>query len=74
MPFLGSWFGRQAAVNIKGLLDLSRDWRPDVVVGGTLDYSSSLLSAHLGVPHVRQAWDWMDFGPRTPVRRRRTGP
>ncbi|MFI1496037.1 nucleotide disphospho-sugar-binding domain-containing protein [Streptomyces platensis] len=61
LPFLGSWFGRQAAVSLEGLLELSRRWRPDIVVGGTLDYSTSLLSAHLGVPHVRQAWDWLDL-------------
>jgi UDP:flavonoid glycosyltransferase YjiC (YdhE family) len=61
LPFLGGWFGRQAAVSLDGLLKVSRDWHPDLVVGGTLAYATSLLSASLEIPHVRQAWDWVSF-------------
>ncbi|MET9535585.1 MULTISPECIES: glycosyltransferase [unclassified Streptomyces] len=55
--FAGGAFGRMAAANIEPLLALARDWRPDLVVGGTLSYAAGLLAAHLGVPFVRQAWD-----------------
>lgn len=61
LPFVGSWFGRQAAVSLPGLLQLCRDWTPDVVVGGTNAYAPALLKLHLGVPHVRQTWDWLHF-------------
>lgn len=61
LPFLGGWFGRQAAVSFDGLVKLADNWRPDLVVGGTLAYATSLLSSRLGIPHVRQAWDWVSF-------------
>jgi UDP:flavonoid glycosyltransferase YjiC (YdhE family) len=61
LPFVGNWFARQAAVSIDGLLALSRDWRPDLVVGGSFAYAAGLIAAHLGVPHVREAWDWLHF-------------
>ncbi|WP_370964517.1 nucleotide disphospho-sugar-binding domain-containing protein [Amycolatopsis sp. cg9] len=64
--FLGAWFGRQAAVGLPGLAAFSRRWRPDVVVGGTLDYTTALLAATLGIPHVRQAWDWLPLDEAHP--------
>lgn len=58
--FAGTWFGRLAAATLDGLLEVAGHWRPDLVIGGTNSYAASLLSAHLGVPHVRQAWDALD--------------
>jgi len=55
--FSGRGFGRMAADTLAPLLALARDWRPDVVVGGSLAYAAGLLARHLGVPYVRHAWD-----------------
>lgn len=55
--FTGRWFGRLAAACLGPLYELTEDWKPDVVVGGTLCYSAALLAAHLRVPYVRHAWD-----------------
>ncbi|MFF4412780.1 glycosyltransferase [Streptosporangium sp. NPDC001559] len=57
LPFTGVWFGRMAADWLGPLLELAREWRPDVVVGGTMMYVAPLLAAHLGVPYVRHTWD-----------------
>ncbi|AGI86993.1 glycosyltransferase [Streptomyces albidoflavus] len=54
---IGDAFGRMAAAYQEPLFALARDWRPDVVVGGTLTFSAPVLAARLGVPHVRHAWD-----------------
>lgn len=62
LPYVGRWFGRQAAVSLDGLLELTRHWRPDLVIGGTDAHAAGLVAARLGVPHVRQAWDWLHFG------------
>ncbi|MTD54540.1 nucleotide disphospho-sugar-binding domain-containing protein [Amycolatopsis pithecellobii] len=59
----GGWWGRLAAAGLGGLLELAADWRPDLVVGGTLCYAAPLLAAHLGVPYVRHAWDGVDPRP-----------
>ncbi|BBC30322.1 hypothetical protein SGFS_016160 [Streptomyces graminofaciens] len=56
----GGWFGRLAAESLPSLLEVSANWRPDLVVGGSMSYAAPLLAAHLGVPHVRQAWDTYD--------------
>jgi glycosyltransferase len=56
----GRWFARMAVASLPALTDLARDWRPDVVVGGTMSYAAPLLAAHLGVPFVRQTWDTTD--------------
>lgn len=61
LPFVGNWFGRQAAISLDGLLKLCQDWRPDVIVGGTNAYAPALLKAYLGIPYVRQTWDWLHF-------------
>lgn len=58
--FAGSWFGRLAAASIDRLRRLAEYWHPDLVVGGTSCYAASLLSAQLGIPHVRHAWDALD--------------
>ncbi|GAA1887294.1 glycosyltransferase [Streptantibioticus ferralitis] len=55
--FGGRGFGRLAADSLTSLRALSRSWRPDVVVGGTLSFAAGLLAAELGVPYVRHAWD-----------------
>ncbi|MFG2296197.1 glycosyltransferase [Streptomyces sp. NPDC048603] len=58
--FTGRWFARMAAETLPRMLEFCRSWRPDVVVGGTMCYVAPLLALHLGVPHVRQAWDAID--------------
>ncbi|MFJ3498496.1 glycosyltransferase [Streptomyces sp. NPDC086091] len=55
--FTGEWFGRMAAATLGPLTDLAHDWRPDLVVGGTMMYAAGLLARQLGVPYVRHAWD-----------------
>ncbi|MFC0037778.1 nucleotide disphospho-sugar-binding domain-containing protein [Actinomadura rayongensis] len=55
--FTGRWFGRMAAASLPALRALAADWRPDVLVGGTMCYAVPLLGAELGIPHVRHAWD-----------------
>ncbi|MFE0690948.1 glycosyltransferase [Streptomyces xiamenensis] len=52
----------EAAARLDALLDLSRDWTPDVVVGG-LSYVPGLLATYLGVPYVRQYWDIVPLRP-----------
>lgn len=58
--FTGRWFARMAASCLPDMLRVARDWRPDVVVGGTMSYTAPLLAAHLDIPFVRQAWDAVD--------------
>lgn len=55
--FTGRWFARMAVAGLPALVTLAQDWRPDLVVGGTMCYAAPLLAAHLGIPWVRQAWD-----------------
>ncbi|MFC0037785.1 nucleotide disphospho-sugar-binding domain-containing protein [Actinomadura rayongensis] len=57
LQFVGRWFGRLAAESLEPLRELSRHWRPDVVVGGSMSYVAGLLAASLGVPYVRQTID-----------------
>lgn len=57
MRYIGYGFGRLAAACLPPLLELSRTWRPDVVVGGFLNFAAPLLAARLGVPYVRHSWD-----------------
>ncbi|MER5704793.1 nucleotide disphospho-sugar-binding domain-containing protein [Micromonospora sp. NPDC002296] len=57
LRFGGHGFGRLAAASMPALTELARQWRPDVVVGGTLAFAAGLLARRLGVPYVRHAWD-----------------
>ncbi|MFG2577648.1 nucleotide disphospho-sugar-binding domain-containing protein [Streptomyces sp. NPDC048481] len=47
--------GMTAAVRIDALLDLTRQWSPDLVVGG-LSHVPRVLAASLKVPYVRHIW------------------
>ncbi|MGW5739751.1 MULTISPECIES: nucleotide disphospho-sugar-binding domain-containing protein [Streptomyces] len=58
--FVGQWFGQLAADSLPSLRGLTAQWRPDLVVGGSLAYAAALISAELGVPYVRLAWDYDD--------------
>lgn len=58
--FTGRWFGRLALAHRDRLRELVSDWRPDLIIGGTMCYAGDLLAAELGVPYVRQAWDAID--------------
>ncbi|RNL86593.1 DUF1205 domain-containing protein [Halostreptopolyspora alba] len=55
--FAGGWYGRLAAASIDRLVEVVSFWRPDIVVGGRLDYAAPLVAYYLGVPFVRQAVD-----------------
>ena len=57
MLFAGRAFARMADASLDTLLDLARDWRPDMVVGGHHAYAAGLGAAHLGVPYARNIWD-----------------
>ena len=56
----GQWYARLEAVTLDALLRFTKDWRPDVVVGGQFSWAAPLLAAHLGVPWVRHGWDIHD--------------
>jgi UDP:flavonoid glycosyltransferase YjiC (YdhE family) len=51
----GRGFGQVASAGLGALLDLARDWRPDLVIGGSMSYAAGLLAASLPVPYVRHA-------------------
>ena len=51
----GRGFARMSLAGLETLLELSKNWRPDLVVGSSVSYSAGLLAAHLGIPYVRQA-------------------
>ncbi|MFD9792544.1 nucleotide disphospho-sugar-binding domain-containing protein [Streptomyces sp. NPDC059070] len=50
-------FARMGLAGLGTLRELARDWRPDVVVGGSMTYVAGLFAAEIGVPYVRQDWD-----------------
>lgn len=54
---MGRSFARMGLAALDGLLALSEDWRPDLVVGGAMSLGAPLLAGKLGVPYVRHAWD-----------------
>nr|WP_303714124.1 nucleotide disphospho-sugar-binding domain-containing protein [Kutzneria buriramensis]WKX13753.1 DUF1205 domain-containing protein [Kutzneria buriramensis] len=62
MLHVGRSYAKMAAAELDGLLDLTRDWLPDVVVGGTMSYAAGLVAAQLEVPYVRQTWDIAPHG------------
>lgn len=55
--YTGVWASRMAVAWLPALEEMARDWRPDVLVAGTLAYAAPLLAARLGVPWVRHTWD-----------------
>jgi glycosyltransferase len=57
MLFTGAWFARMGLASMDTLWELSRDWRPDLVVGGSMSYAAPLFATRLGIPYVRQSWD-----------------
>jgi glycosyltransferase len=57
MLHTGGGFARLAAAGLDALLELAKDWPPDVVVGGAMSYAAGLVAKRLGVPFVRHAWD-----------------
>ncbi|WP_101258527.1 nucleotide disphospho-sugar-binding domain-containing protein [Streptomyces barkulensis] len=67
MRFTGGWFAHLGAEGYATLRAFTGQWRPDIVVGGTMCYAAPLIAARLGVPYVRVAWDsgdwrWTDEG------------
>lgn len=55
MLALGRGFARMGTAGLEALLDLAKDWPPDLVVGSSMSYSAGLLATRLNVPYVRQA-------------------
>jgi len=55
--YLGVFHARMAAAWLPVLAEMTADWRPDVLVAGTLAYAGPLLAARLGIPWVRHTWD-----------------
>jgi glycosyltransferase len=53
----GAWFARMAVASMAVLRQVAVDWRPDIVVGGTMAYAAGLLARELDLPYVRHAWD-----------------
>jgi UDP:flavonoid glycosyltransferase YjiC (YdhE family) len=51
----GRAYARMATAGLGALLDLTKDWRPDLVVGSAMSFAAGLLATHLNVPYVRQA-------------------
>jgi len=49
----GRGFARMGLAGVESLLELAKDWPPDVVVGNSQSFSAMLLAAHLQVPYVR---------------------
>ncbi|MFJ8150416.1 glycosyltransferase [Streptomyces sp. NPDC096094] len=49
----GRGFAKMGLAGVESLLDLAKDWTPDVVVGSSQSYAAMLLAAHLKVPYVR---------------------
>jgi UDP:flavonoid glycosyltransferase YjiC (YdhE family) len=57
MLFAGRAFARMAESSLDALLDLVRDWRPDMVLGVDHAYAAGLVATHLGVPYARNLLD-----------------
>ena len=74
VPFVGTWFGRHAAMSLDGLIELCRAWRPSLVVGATCTYAAGIVARHIGVPHVMQKWDWLDYRALQPHAEREMWP
>ncbi|MET7276449.1 MULTISPECIES: glycosyltransferase [Streptomyces] len=49
----GRGFAKMGLAGVESLLELAKDWTPDVVVGSSQSYAAMLLAAHLKVPYVR---------------------
>jgi hypothetical protein len=57
---VGQVYAEIAVSSLDALLELSKHWRPDIVVGGGMFYTAPLLAHHLGIPAVRLEWDRID--------------
>ncbi|MQA07471.1 MAG: DUF1205 domain-containing protein [Pseudonocardiaceae bacterium] len=62
MRLVGRWYADVAVESVDLLLDLATDWRPDIVAGGGMFHTASLLAHRLAVPSVRQPWGMLDSG------------
>ncbi|WP_407565011.1 glycosyltransferase [Streptomyces sp. 184] len=49
----GRGYAKLAAVTLDPLLDLADDWAPDLLVGGSMNYVTGPLAAHLKIPYAR---------------------
>ena len=52
---VGRGFAKMTAVALPALLDLTKDWRPDLIVGSSVSYAAGLLAHRINVPYVRLA-------------------
>lgn len=51
---VGRGFARMATTGLGALLDVTEDWRPDLIIGSSMSYAAGLLAARLQVPYARQ--------------------
>jgi UDP:flavonoid glycosyltransferase YjiC (YdhE family) len=54
---IGRGFARMGSATLDALIELTRDWPADLIVGGSMCYGAGLLASQIKVPYVRQAWD-----------------
>lgn len=57
MLHVGRSFARMAEAGMETLSTLAREWRPDLIVGGSAAYGAGLVATQFEVPYVRHAWD-----------------
>ncbi|MEV4316706.1 glycosyltransferase [Actinocrispum sp. NPDC049592] len=61
MPYLGHWFGRQGSYVFDDLVEISKLWGADVLIGGSQAHGVEAAAKYLGIPFVRQSWDLFDI-------------
>ncbi|MGX9886899.1 nucleotide disphospho-sugar-binding domain-containing protein [Streptomyces sp. NPDC002276] len=53
---------RAAFANLDQVLDLARNWKPDLVIADTMCPPGLVAAQELGVPGIRHLWGWDFFG------------
>lgn len=53
--FNGRGMGRLAAASLDALIAFINNWKPDLIIGGSLSYAAPMVAKHFGIPFVRQA-------------------
>ncbi|WP_228816705.1 nucleotide disphospho-sugar-binding domain-containing protein [Nocardia transvalensis] len=53
--FNGRGMGRLAAASLPALEEVVNQWKPDLIVGGSLSYAAPIIAAQFGIPFVRHA-------------------
>ncbi|MER5203869.1 nucleotide disphospho-sugar-binding domain-containing protein [Streptomyces sp. NPDC002825] len=53
--FNGRGMGRLAAASLAALMEFIENWKPQLIIGGSLSYAAPMVAKHYGIPFVRQA-------------------